>query len=41
MDNDRKKVETDRHEMSKSFARTADDEDMNEQLKVCICEKIL
>ena len=34
MDNDRARVEKDRHEMGKSFARTADDEDMNDQLKV-------
>ena len=34
MDNDRLKVEKDRHEMGKSFARAADDEDMNDQLKV-------
>ena len=34
MDNNRLKVEKDRHEMGKSFARAADDEDMNDQLKV-------
>ena len=34
MDNDRSNIENYRHEMGKSFARTADDEDMNDQLKV-------
>ena len=34
MDNDRQKIDQDLHEMGKSFARTADDEDMNEKLKV-------
>ena len=34
MANDRSKIEDDRREMSKSFARRADDEDMNDQLKV-------
>lgn len=33
MDNDRMKNQKDRHEMGKSFARAADDEDMNDQLK--------
>ena len=34
MDNDKRKIELDLHEMGKSFARDADDEDMNEKLKV-------
>ena len=34
MDNDKRKIELDLHEMGKSFARSANDEDMNEKLKV-------
>ena len=34
MDNDRRKIDHDLHEMGKSFARSAEDEDMNEKLKV-------
>merc|ERR1712218_435905 len=33
MDNDKRKIELDLHEMGKSFARSANDEDMNEKLK--------
>jgi len=33
MDNDRRKIDHDLHEMGKSFARSAEDEDMNEKLK--------
>merc|ERR1712218_629835 len=33
MDNDKRKIELDLHEMGKSFTRSANDEDMNEKLK--------
>ena len=37
MDEGRRKFEQDRHEMGKTFARAADDQDMNDQLKVPNC----
>ena len=39
MDNDRRKIDHDLHEMGKSFARAADDEDMNEKLKVTVANE--
>ena len=41
MDNDRRKIDHDLHEMGKSFARSAEDEDMNEKLKVLNLEIII
>ena len=37
IDEGRRKFEKDRHEMGKTFARAADDQDMNDQLKVPNC----